>query len=70
MALGVPLMDSSRIRRELGWEPRHGADEALLELVAGIHDGAGADTPPLAPGTSGPFRSRELAGGVGGREVL
>ena len=50
LALGVPLLDSARARRELGWEPRRTAEEALLELLAGIRDGAGMDTPPLAPG--------------------
>ena len=50
LALGVPLLDSARARREFGWEPRRTAEEALLELLAGIRDGAGMDTPPLAPG--------------------
>jgi nucleoside-diphosphate-sugar epimerase len=49
MALAAPLMDTSRARRELGWSPRHRADEALLELVGGIRDGAGLPTPPLSP---------------------
>jgi UDP-glucose 4-epimerase len=53
-------MDSSRIRDELGWAPRHTADEALLELIDGLHDRAGAPTPPLEPGTGGPLRVREL----------
>jgi nucleoside-diphosphate-sugar epimerase len=48
MGLGTPLLDSTRIRRELGWTPRHTAGEALLELLHGFHDGAGAPTPPLA----------------------
>jgi UDP-glucose 4-epimerase len=60
MGLGVPLMDAGRIRRELGWEPRRRADEALLELIEGIHDRAGAPTPPLDPGAGGPLRVREL----------
>jgi UDP-glucose 4-epimerase len=60
MGMGVPLMDAGRIRRELGWAPRHTADEALLELLAGLHDRAGAPTPPLDPGTGGPLRVREL----------
>jgi UDP-glucose 4-epimerase len=60
MGMGVPLMDSSRIRDELGWAPRHTADEALLELIDGLHDRAGAPTPPLEPGTGGPLRVREL----------
>ena len=49
LGLGVPLLDATRARTQLGWEPRRGGDEALLELVEGIHDGAGAPTPPLDP---------------------
>ena len=67
LGMGVPLMDTGRIRRELAWEPRVRADDALLELLAGIRDRAGEPTPPLAPGTGGPARLRELAKGVGGR---
>ena len=64
MALGVPVMDTSRARKELGWAPRHDAGEALLELLGGLHDGAGYPTPPLEPGGS---RLRELLQGVGAR---
>ena len=69
LALGVPLLDSSRARRELGWEPKHGAGEALLELLAGLRDRAGASTPPLDPGAGGPLRAKELATGVGSRDA-
>jgi nucleoside-diphosphate-sugar epimerase len=68
LALAVPLLDVSRAREELGWEPRHRADDALLELLEGLREGAGAPTPPLDPSTGGPARVRELAGGVGARE--
>jgi UDP-glucose 4-epimerase len=67
MALNVPVMDSTRARDELGWRPRHTSVEALRELIEGIHDRAGIDTPPLAPGTGGPMRIRELLTGVGSR---
>jgi UDP-glucose 4-epimerase len=67
MALSVPIMDGTRAREELGWRPRHTSVEALRELLEGIHDGAGIDTPPLAPGTGGPLRIRELLSGVGSR---
>ena len=42
MALGVPIMDTTRAREELGWEPRHDGGEALLELLGGMADGDGA----------------------------
>jgi nucleoside-diphosphate-sugar epimerase len=47
LALGVPLMDTARARDELGWEPRHSAGDALLELMHGIRKRASAPTPPL-----------------------
>ena len=50
MGLGVPLLDSSRARSELGCEPRHGADEALLELLEGIRTGERLPTPALSEG--------------------
>jgi len=65
MGLAVPLMDTTRAREELGWTPRHGADEALLELLDGMRAGAGHPTPPLDPATSGPLRVREVLTGVG-----
>jgi UDP-glucose 4-epimerase len=67
MALSVPVMDTSRARTELGWEPERTSTNALLDLLQGMHDGAGIDTPPLEPGGAGPLRMREFAGGVGER---
>jgi UDP-glucose 4-epimerase len=67
MGLGVPVMDVSRARAELGWSPQHSASDALLELIEGIREGAGLDTPPLEPGGAGPLRAREFASGVGAR---
>jgi hypothetical protein len=63
----VPLLDSTRAQRKLGWTPSRSAGEALLELLGGMHDRAGAPTPPLDPGTGGPARAKELATGVGSR---
>ena len=65
--MAVPIMDSGRIRRELGWTPRHGADDALLELLGGIRDSAGLPTPPLDPHAGGRFRRHEFTTGVGAR---
>jgi nucleoside-diphosphate-sugar epimerase len=67
LALGVPVMDTARARRELGWEPRRGADEALLELLDGIRHGAGGPLPPLEPQAGGRFRHEEFTTGVGAR---
>jgi UDP-glucose 4-epimerase len=67
MGLGVPLMDVSRARSELGWSAQRSASDARLDLIEGIREGAGLDTPPLEPGGAGPLRAREFASGVGGR---
>jgi UDP-glucose 4-epimerase len=67
MGLGVPLMDCSRAERELGWHPSRSAADALLDLLAGLREGAGLDTPPLEPGNAGPLRAREFLSGVGSR---
>ena len=67
LALQSPLLDAARIRSELGWEPVTSATDALLELLAGLRDGAGGPTPPLAAGAGGPARIRELLTGVGAR---
>jgi nucleoside-diphosphate-sugar epimerase len=67
MALGVPLMSTARARNELGWQPSHTSGEALLELLGGMRDSAGEDTPPLEPDAGGPLRVREMLTGVGRR---
>jgi nucleoside-diphosphate-sugar epimerase len=67
MALGVPLMDTTRAREELGWEPTHTAGAALLELIDAMRRGDGLPTAPLQPGGAGPLRVREFLTGVGAR---
>jgi ferritin-like metal-binding protein YciE/nucleoside-diphosphate-sugar epimerase len=67
MALNVPLMSSKRARAELGWEPRHSGMEALEELLAGMREGDGAETPPLE-GDSADARLDDLKTGVGARQ--
>ena len=67
MGLGVPVMDTTRIREELGWRAAHTSAQALEELLAGLRQCAGLDTPPLEAGNAGPLRLREFAAGVGAR---
>jgi UDP-glucose 4-epimerase len=67
LALSVPLLDSTRARDQLDWNPQHGARETVIELLEGLRTGSGEETPPLAPSTSGRARLRELATGVGRR---
>jgi nucleoside-diphosphate-sugar epimerase len=47
--LHLPLMDTRRARKELGWSPRYSSREALGEFLAGLREGTGLPTPPLAP---------------------
>jgi hypothetical protein len=68
MALSLPIMDTTRARTELGWTPQYSAGDTLLDLLRGLREGAGLDTPPLSPKTSGPLRIRELLTGVGRSE--
>jgi UDP-glucose 4-epimerase len=67
MGLAAPLMDVTRAHTELGWLPQRSASDALLDLLEGMREGAGLDTPPLEPGGAGPLRAREFASGVGAR---
>jgi nucleoside-diphosphate-sugar epimerase len=65
LALAVPLMDTTRARRELNWQPRRTSVEALDELLEGLREGADFPTPPLSSSTTAPLRARELRTGVG-----
>ena len=66
LVLGLPLLDPSRARTELGWTPTRTAIEAVQELLEGLASGAGGETPPLAP-DSPAGRVQEIATGVGER---
>jgi UDP-glucose 4-epimerase len=65
LALGVPMMDTTRAREELGWEPTVASLDALDELLAGMRHAEGGPTPPLEPTAGGHMRGRELATGIG-----
>jgi UDP-glucose 4-epimerase len=67
MALAVPLMDTTRARELLGWQPTRDAGDTLLELLDGMRTEAGAPTPTLAPGGDGRLRSHEILSGIGAR---
>ncbi|MFI8235172.1 SDR family oxidoreductase [Streptomyces sp. NPDC085900] len=45
--LRLPLMDCTRARTELGWEPRYSATEVLREFLHGLQQGEGAPTEPM-----------------------
>jgi UDP-glucose 4-epimerase len=68
LALGVPMMDTTRARKELGWEPSVTSLEALDDLLKGLRHAEGAPTPPLEPTAGGPLRAREIVTGVGQKQ--
>lgn len=63
--LQLPIMDTGRAERKLGWKPRISALDAISEFLTGLRTKAGMDTPPLDPRSGG--RVRELLTGVGQR---
>ncbi|HSJ21530.1 MAG TPA: NAD-dependent epimerase/dehydratase family protein [Nocardioidaceae bacterium] len=68
LVLGLPLLDTSRARTELGWEPRTSAVDAMREVLVGMAEGSGAGTPPLRPDSPG-SRADEVATGIGERSM-
>jgi UDP-glucose 4-epimerase len=60
---GLPLLDPTRARRELGWIPRRSGLEAVAELLEGLRQGGRFPTPPLAGDRPG--RWDEIVSGVG-----
>lgn len=66
MAWQLPQLDSTRAAVHLGWQPRKDAHAVLREVVAGVRDGAYADTPILrrrtvADGLTKAFTGRPVA---------
>lgn len=49
MGMQLPMMDNARAKAELGWAPTRTAAEALTELLEGLAEGRGHDSPPLLP---------------------
>jgi nucleoside-diphosphate-sugar epimerase len=70
LALSLPVMDTSRIRSELGWIPSNTATEAIAEMLAGLRQGEDGPTPPLEAQAGGRLREKEVATGVGQRADL
>ncbi len=54
MAMSVPVLDTTRVRAELGWAPRRTAQEAIEDLLAGMAVGQGMGSAPLHPAGSRP----------------
>jgi len=49
MGFALPLLDSTRARRELGWAPSVDAETVLREVLAGMRERASDHTPALRP---------------------
>ena len=49
LAMGVPVLDTSRARAALGWAPTIPGARALREIVDGIAAQDGGGSPPLRP---------------------
>ncbi len=69
LALSLPVMDVTRARSELGWEPSTTSLDAIAEFLDGLRKGAGMETPPLDTKAGGAAREKELETGVGERDV-
>lgn len=69
LAMQVPLIDTGRAERELGWRPERSATETLEETVRGLRDSASGDTPVLRPrSVARNLRERLAHGPVASRE--
>jgi nucleoside-diphosphate-sugar epimerase len=49
LAFGSPMLDCTRARSVLGWQPLHDARDTFLALLEGLWTGEGLPTPPLKP---------------------
>lgn len=63
LATGVPVLDATRARTELGWAPRHTSREVLAEMVRGMSTSAHGATPVLRRRTIGDGVRRALGRG-------
>lgn len=60
MAMGAPVMDTTRAATELGWRARRSAADALQEVVGGMTEGRGLASAPLRPAATGPAGASTL----------
>jgi hypothetical protein len=65
LLLSLPVMDTTRLRDQLGWEPRHTSIAALQAFLEALRDPVGGSTPPLEPHAGGPARIGEVATALG-----
>lgn len=70
LAFQTPLLDVSRAKSDLGWEPKVTSIDTIKELLQGLRSSAQMSTPPLAKETSGAFRYKELLTGMGSKDPV
>lgn len=70
MLLSVPVMDTARACRDLGWAPTWSAQDALDDVFAGIGSSAGGGTPPLRPYDARGDGLGAVRSGVGGEDPV
>lgn len=64
MIFTVPLLDCTRARTELGWEPTWSSTDALAELFAGIAEEAHTTSAPLRPRSMVELLRRTVSDGL------
>ena len=60
MATTAPMMDITKAKNELGWQPRTTGAQALAELLDGLRSGRGARSAPMRPRGRSPVASPPL----------
>lgn len=64
MAFSIPLLDTTRARTELGWDPKWDSIQALADVGAGLKNRAGTASPVLVPRSLGESIRRTLSAGA------
>jgi UDP-glucose 4-epimerase len=70
LAATSPLLDSTRVRTELGWAPTVDPRDALAEVVSGMREQAWSDSPALRRRTVPRAVARALSAGAVSRRAL
>ncbi len=66
--MSLPMLDTSRAQRDLGWNPAVSGRDAVASFLTGLRSGSAGETPPLAAAAGGRGRWREFVSGVGQRD--
>jgi UDP-glucose 4-epimerase len=64
LAFTVPLLDCSRARGELSWDPKWSSTDALADLLDGVAHRIHADSPPLRPRSMLELLRRDVTEGL------